>query len=415
MLHSDFADIHVGTLLHARYRVMRCIKTGSMGAVYEVLDCKTDSRRALKVMLPNVIEDEDLRSRFEREATITGQIESDHIVQVFDAGVDPLTGTPFLVMELLRGEELGTLARRRRVLPQAEVFTYLFQAVLALDKTHAAGIVHRDLKPDNMFVTQRDDGSPCVKILDFGIAKVVAQSQQGFTTKMIGTPLYMSPEQFRGDTIGPQADLYALGHIAYRLLVGESYWLQDSRALGSIYSLMRRIMQGPKEPPSVRAARRTGVILPPAFDKWFMKATAPRAQDRFESAMVAVAELGEALGIAGRAAPQPPAPVAQPAHVGPPRQLHDGTSATASAETSRAARAAVDRPQKKATGWRMASCLAIVIGTGMLGVGDLPSCTETTSDPILPGVSNSVAAVGPAPAPSLPQALHRGNAAPWMQ
>src|SRR6185369_2187750 len=109
-----------------------------------------------------------------------------------------------------------------------------------LDKTHAAGIVHRDLKPGNLFVTSRDDGSPCVKIVDFGVAKVVAQNQAQ-KTKALGTPLYMAPEQIRGDAaISGRADLYSLGHVAYTLLTGEAYWKEDSK--GDLGPLLMKIM-----------------------------------------------------------------------------------------------------------------------------------------------------------------------------
>lgn len=268
-----------------------------MGAVYEVVDAKTDSHRALKVMLPGIIEDADLRARFELEARVTGNIESDHIVRTSDGGIDPDSGTPFLVMDLLRGDELGRLIEKRKTVPRSEVMVYLFQAALALDKTHAAGIVHRDLKPENLFVTYRDDGSPCLKILDFGIAKVVAQSSQAKATRAVGTPLYMSPEQIRGEgAIEPRADIYALGHIAYAMLAGEAYWTEESKAAGALFPLLSCILTGVKEPPSVRAMRRKGSLVPPGFDGWFLKATAARAEDRFERATRAVSALGEALG-----------------------------------------------------------------------------------------------------------------------
>src|SRR5262249_5173432 len=142
----------------------------------EVIHKETRRRRALKVMLPSIVSDPELRARFKLEATITADIDSEHIVETFDAGVDAETGAPFLVMELLKGDDLSVILEDRKRLPSEEVIVLLHQAGLALDKTHAAGIVHRDLKPENMFVTARDDGSPRLKILDFGIAKVVAQN-----------------------------------------------------------------------------------------------------------------------------------------------------------------------------------------------------------------------------------------------
>jgi serine/threonine protein kinase len=285
-------------LFHRRYRVIRRIKAGNMGAVYEVTDEKTRSRRALKVMLPDLVEHPDLRSRFELEAQVTGDIESEHIVRISDAGIDEATGTPFLVMDLLRGEELGALVRKQKALPPGEVVIYLQQVARALDKTHAAGIIHRDLKPENMFVTRRDDDSPCVKILDFGIAKVVEQSQKARTTQALGTPLYMSPEQIRGDReIDPRADLYALGHIAYALLTGEPYWAEEANLHEAIFPFLSTVLGGVVESPSHRAQRRRGAALPPAFDAWFQKATAPRAEHRFDRASTAVAALATVLGV----------------------------------------------------------------------------------------------------------------------
>lgn len=295
----NLAMLPVGGLFHGHYRVVRCMSAGGMGAVYEVLELKTQRRRALKVMLPEIVTDPDLRARFRQEATITANIESEHIVETFDADVDPESGAPYLVMELLRGEDLRAILRRRRRLPAAEVVALLHQASLALGRTHAAGVVHRDLKPENLFVTQRDDGTPRLKILDFGIAKVVAQSQEAAkTTLALGTPLYMSPEQIRGDgTVGPRADHYALGQIAFTLLVGEAYWSAEACGAVSVYALVMKVAMGATEPATTRATR-AGVTLPPAFDDWFAKATSICPEERFESATDLVEDLANVLGLA---------------------------------------------------------------------------------------------------------------------
>ncbi len=293
-----FPTLVPGALFHGRYRVVRSLKAGGMGAVYEVFDERVDGRRALKVMLPSILEQPEFRERFVREARFAGSIDSDHIVRVSDAAVDEATGTPFLVMELLEGEELGRLAARGRALPHGEVVGYLFQAALGLDKAHAKGIVHRDLKPENLFVTRRDDGSPCVKILDFGIAKAVAQDGDAKATLAVGTPKYMAPEQIRGDgSLGPRADVYALAHVAYTLLAGEAYWSEEAKA--SLFLLMGKIVAGAQEPPVARALRRGGVVLPPAFDAWFFKATAVDPAQRFDRATVCIAALGDVLGARG--------------------------------------------------------------------------------------------------------------------
>jgi Protein kinase domain len=130
-----------GRLFHGRYEVVRCLRAGGMGAVYEVVDQKTRRRRALKVMLPGVVADKDLRARFKLEATITAEIESEHLVETLDADVDAETDAPFVVMELLTGEDMGTVLARRGAVPPDEVVGLLHQVALALDRTHAAGVV----------------------------------------------------------------------------------------------------------------------------------------------------------------------------------------------------------------------------------------------------------------------------------
>ncbi|AKT36961.1 serine/threonine-protein kinase [Chondromyces crocatus] len=284
-------------LFNGRYRIRRCLKAGGMGAVYEVLDEVTSGRRALKIMLPTLMASPELRTRFERETRITGSLESDHIVRVYDAGVDDASATPFLVMELLQGEDLGALVRRRGSISAAEVVMLLFQAALALDRAHAAGVVHRDLKPENLFLTERDDGSPCLKILDFGIAKVLGEGTT-LTQSMVGTPAYMAPEQVRAErTIGATADVYALAQVGYALLVGETYWREEAEAAGSSYMLAIAVLAGPTEPPVERALRRRGRKLPENFNAWFSKATAARPDARFQRASQAILELGTALDV----------------------------------------------------------------------------------------------------------------------
>ncbi|WP_437321334.1 protein kinase domain-containing protein [Sorangium sp. So ce385] len=305
----SLAQLRPDTLFHARYRVVRSIKAGGMGAVYEVVDEVTDRRRALKVMLPGSIQDPGMRARFAQEAKITGAIESDHIVPVSDAGIDADSGMPFLVMDLLQGEELASLSARRGPLPPAEVVLYLSQVARALDKMHAAAIVHRDLKPANLFLTRRDDGSPCVKVLDFGLAKIAAQSSMADRTAILGTPLYMAPEQIRGDgAVGPKADIHALAHVAFTLLVGSPYWLTEANVLPSVFALLQRMAAGLPEPASARAARRRSARLPPAFDAWFQQATAIDPRDRFDRATTAVTQMAEALGASAPSSP-PPTPV----------------------------------------------------------------------------------------------------------
>ncbi|MFT3775692.1 MAG: serine/threonine-protein kinase [Minicystis sp.] len=291
------AGLAEGTIFAGRYRVVRCIAAGGMGAVYEVIHLETERRRALKVMLPHVLQSEELRERFQREAKVAAHVESDYIVDVFDAGFDAATRMPFLAMELLRGEELGRRLKRYCRLPPADVVTYLHQTALALDKTHRANIVHRDLKPENLFLTERDDGPPRIKVLDFGIAKVIADSTtMGGATQSIGTPTYMAPEQLNPSArLTGAADRYALAMVAYTLLVGAPYWGEEARG-GNVLALAMVTVHGPREPASARAARR-GMTLPPMFDAWFARAAHVDPTQRFPTCVEMIAALADVLGL----------------------------------------------------------------------------------------------------------------------
>jgi eukaryotic-like serine/threonine-protein kinase len=306
-------ELREGAIFAGRYRVVGRIASGGMGSVYEVIHLETSRRRALKLMHPHILQSAEMRERFQREARVTAGIESEFIVDVSDAGVDAESETPFLVMELLRGEEIGKRLKRLVRLAPAEVVTYLSQAAIALDKAHAASIVHRDLKPENLFLTQRDDGSPRVKILDFGVAKLVAEgSTQAGATSSVGTPLYMAPEQFRADTvISAASDIYALGMMAFTLLAGQPYWSEESRRGANVFVFAALAAQGPQEPATARALR-LGARLPPAFDAWFASATAVDPARRFAKATAAAAALAAALEVPAALPPLAPPMIAPP-------------------------------------------------------------------------------------------------------
>lgn len=285
-----------GVVLKDRWEVIRRIQAGGMGAVYEVVDRILGKRRALKVMLSTIVTPTMLQ-RFRQEASIPGKVDSPNVVDVLEIGVDEGRGVPFLVMELLIGEDLGARLERGPLAPEV-VVRFLSEASLALDCAHAADVVHRDLKPENIFVTKRHEGADGegIKVLDFGIAKIVGDSSQARTTLSVGTPLYMSPEQILGDaTIGPRSDIYSLGHVAFALLVGRAYWEPELEHM-SATPFLSRVAQGASDVATARAAR-LGVALPASIDAWFAKATAPVPADRFESASELVLELAEALGV----------------------------------------------------------------------------------------------------------------------
>ncbi len=308
-----------GAVFAERYKVIRCIAQGGMGAVYEVIHIPTKKHRALKVMHSNLLDADGMLQRFEQEARVTSDVESEYIVEVMDAGFDAQTRTPYLVMELLRGEDLSRKLKRVKRLPVEEVLTLLGQVASALDKTHQAAIVHRDLKPENMFLTTRDDGSPRIKILDFGVAKMLAEgATSAGATQSLGTPLFMAPEQFSNaaSSISPATDIYALGLIAYKLLVGANYWQDDLGPGANMWAFAGIAILGARESP-VERAKRAGMELPAAFDEWFAKACALNPRERFGRASEAV----EALGVVFRQAPAR-------LSVGPSERFQSGDSET---------------------------------------------------------------------------------------
>jgi len=287
-------SLAIGSAIEGRWEVVRSIEAGGMGSLYEVFHRGTAKRAALKLMKRELVGSLEMRQRFRQETMVTASIESDYIVGVYDGGTDSQSGLPYLVMELLRGADLFAELVRLRRLPPRDALVYLRQTAMGLSKAHAEGVIHRDLKPENLFLTRREDGSPCIKIVDFGIAKIVAESMSAAeTTRALGTPVYMAPEQVRGDkTIGIRADLYALAHVAFTLLTGAAYWSIEQSRLDNVYPLLLAITAGAKEPASARALAR-GVALPAAFDAWFAKGTALDPAHRFDGALETIDALAE--------------------------------------------------------------------------------------------------------------------------
>jgi eukaryotic-like serine/threonine-protein kinase len=228
---KDDLSLLPGTLVGGKYRVDRMIGRGGMGAVFSATNTAIGKRVALKFLGREASRDPAATQRFQREAQAAGVIESEHIVHVFDAGTSP-DGLPFLVMELLSGEDLRARLRRDGPLPAADAVRIACEVLRALVRAHAAGIVHRDLKPDNVFLCRRDDGSDFVKIVDFGISKLTHQSGSERLTyrgTVLGTAHYVSPEQAHGsDDVDHRADLYGVGVLLFEMLAGRPPHLAPS-------------------------------------------------------------------------------------------------------------------------------------------------------------------------------------------
>jgi len=227
--HVDALDVPAtGRVLSDRYRVGKLIRAGGMGSVYEGEHMATGRRVALKLVHLRSPLGTELEQRFLREARIASNVQSKHIVQVFDAGRDDALG-PFIAMELLRGRDLETHLQLSGTLSPRTACEVAYQAARGLEKAHAANVAHRDLKPGNVFLVDSDEDDFLVKVLDFGIAKLFENdlessaklTREGST---LGTPMYMSPEQARGiEDIDGRTDIYSLGAVLYEAIIGRPH------------------------------------------------------------------------------------------------------------------------------------------------------------------------------------------------
>ncbi|QUV97310.1 serine/threonine-protein kinase [Chloracidobacterium aggregatum] len=201
-----------------------------MGAVYKAEQLKVNRLCAIKILSASFASDPDALARFNREAQMSSAFSHPHAVTIYDFGDD--NGLHYLAMEFVEGETLSSVLRREGPLPLARTLAIARQACAALDAAHRMNIVHRDLKPDNIMLSRRDDGD-WVKILDFGIAKMAGDAPQrgqdltqaGF---VVGTPLYMSPEQLAGERLDPRSDIYSLAIIIYQMLTGQLPFAGDN-------------------------------------------------------------------------------------------------------------------------------------------------------------------------------------------
>lgn len=223
---SPTSDISFVGRRVGKYEIVRIIARGGMGTVYEALNTHIGKRVAMKFVDAELARNKDSVARFQREAEAASAVESGHIVTIFDSGSTD-DGLPFLVMELCRGEDLGHRLRKVGRLELDAAFDITAQILRGLCRAHEAGIVHRDLKPDNVFLTEQDDGSTFVKILDFGISKMrrggsaidKTITKQG---TVLGTPFYMSPEQAQAlPDVDERTDLWSVGAILYEALSGK--------------------------------------------------------------------------------------------------------------------------------------------------------------------------------------------------
>ena len=320
---------YAGRVLNGRYRLIRAVGIGSQASVWLAEHMALTTQVAVKLIDPDLAKRPDARERFKREATAAAQLRSPHVVQILDHGIDG--DQPFIVMELLDGEDLFQRLEKRHHLSIKDTSKILTQVARALTRAHAAGVVHRDLKPENVFLTHNEDDE-IVKVLDFGVAKVrdaakVTMQKTGVGT-LIGTPHYMSPEQVKGiGEVDYRTDIWAMGVLGFQCVTGELPF--DSEGVGD---LLIRITIGDMPVPS-----KVMMGLPPAFDAWFARACDRDASRRFASARACAEGMARLAGLAAAnagptAVPRPGASIPPP--VDPSKRPSDAPPSPSTAKAS---------------------------------------------------------------------------------
>jgi serine/threonine-protein kinase len=276
-----------GSILAGKYRIGKVLGSGGMGVVVAATHLQLEERVAIKFLFLEALDNHESTARFMREARAAVRIKSEHVARVIDVGTFE-GGGPFIVMEYLEGADLARVLATQGPLSVEVAVSYILQAGEALAEAHGLGIVHRDLKPSNLFIARRPDGSSAVKVLDFGISKVLSakSTSQGAaitrTGSLLGSPLYMSPEQMTTPReVDARSDLWALGAILFEMLTGRPpFWGE------TVPQLCASILDGRAPPMS---ASRSDV--PPSLEAVVARCLERDRRRRFQS----VAELAAAL------------------------------------------------------------------------------------------------------------------------
>jgi serine/threonine-protein kinase len=395
-----------GKVLAGRYQLSSRLGAGGMGSVWQARDLTLDADVAVKLMSPELTSSAEAVARFRREARAAAAVRSTHVVQILDYGVDGTT--PFIAMELLRGESLAQRLERVTRLTAVETAFLLDHVARALTLAHSNGIVHRDLKPDNIFIVH--EGSAFIgKVLDFGVARrnEGLQGSGGLATRtgaILGTPYYMSPEQACGEPVDHLTDIWAFGVIACECLTGKRPFSGDS--LGALF---RAVCIAEMPLPSTLGP------VPPGFDAWFARTTARDRGQRATSVQRAADELTaicaslsmpptrtftSQVGVATPVAP--PRADASATRVSgsiPPRGTTMGHTAPASS-----ASVAPSMREKPRAGWVLvAAPIALVLGSFFVWrtlLSDRTATATTPIDAVPSAAATSASASRTAPDPS---------------
>jgi serine/threonine protein kinase len=269
------SDDLTGTTLDGRYEILQVVGSGGMGTVYRATQKFINRTVAVKVLRKGSITNAEILQRFQMEAQAASKLSNPHIVAVFDSNVSP-NGEPYMVMDFLEGESLDDTLKRSGRLSAARAIPIFMQACDALNKAHIKGIVHRDIKPSNIMLVKEDNEDDFVKLVDFGIAKMLQVSEKPQLTRtgeIFGSPLYMSPEQWRGSTVDARADIYSLGAVMYQTLAGVPVFHGND-----VLQLAFKHGQDLPEP-----LRTHGVSIPERLEAAIVRALAKEPDERFQT------------------------------------------------------------------------------------------------------------------------------------
>ncbi len=274
-------SIEPGQVLAGKFQIERVLGRGGMGVVVAAHHLQLGQLVALKFLLPEALRNPEVVERFLREGRAAVRLKSEHVGRVIDVGALD-NGAPYLVMEYLDGQDLASFRELHQRLPVMQVVSFVLQACEAIAEAHALGIIHRDLKPANLFLTVRADGSPSVKVLDFGIAKATDGAEDFSLTRtatVMGSPAYMSPEQLRSaKDVDARSDIWAVGVILYELVSGRPPFAGET-----ITELTLKV--------AMDAVPAMGVAVPPGFNAVVARCLEKDPARRFTT----VAELAHAL------------------------------------------------------------------------------------------------------------------------
>ena len=269
-----------GAVLDGRYRLLRCLGSGGFGAVFEAEEIDTSLRVAVKLLNRSALVDVRMRERFLQEARMIAELKSPHVVRLYDYAVNGRT--PYLVLELVSGQNLANLLMRG-VLPARRVLRILAQVTAALGEAHALGIVHRDIKPDNILLTEQGSQEDFVKVIDFGVARLRGVSTQ--PSDVLGTPAFISPETLANEPVDGRCDLYAVGVLLWQAIIGELPFPSANQAV-----MMSSPLQAQRRRPSEVYPHLRG-RLPPQLETLMTRLIARYPIDRPASAYEVRTEL----------------------------------------------------------------------------------------------------------------------------